>query len=167
MLYSALPHEHQHRIFAPHSNNKRRVILATNIAETSITIQGLRYVVDTGFMKVRTFDPNKNIDLLRIMPISKANALQRAGRAGREAEGKCFRLYTKNDYDDIADQMVPEILRSELSGPILQLKAIGVPAIRDLQFMDQPSAELFDKCLSLLRELKCITPDEKITEYGL
>ena len=91
-------------------------------------------------MKVRTFDSNKNIDCLRIVPISKANALQRSGRAGREGPGKCFRLYTKNDYDEIPDQMTPEILRSELSGPILQLKAIGVPNIKNLQFMDQPSS---------------------------
>ena len=107
MLYSALPHEYQHKIFAPHDPSKRRVILATNIAETSITINGLRYVIDTGFMKIRTYDSNKNIDLLRIVPISKANAQQRAGRAGREGPGKCFRLYTKNDYDEIPDQMTP------------------------------------------------------------
>ena len=83
MLYSALPHEYQHKIFDAHDFSVRRIILATNIAETSITINGLRYVVDTGFMKVRTYDSQKNVDLLRVVPISKANSLQRAGRAGR------------------------------------------------------------------------------------
>lgn len=96
MLYSALPHEYQHKIFSPHNRNIRRIILATNIAETSITITGLRYVIDPGFMKIRVYDSTKNIDMLSVVPISKANALQRAGRAGREFEGKCFRLYVKN-----------------------------------------------------------------------
>lgn len=82
MLYSALPHEYQHSIFHK-NNNKRRIILSTNIAETSVTISGLRYVVDSGFMKVRNYDPRKFIDVLAVVPISKANALQRAGRAGR------------------------------------------------------------------------------------
>lgn len=112
MLYSALPHEYQHQIFVPSEHSKRKVILATNIAETSITINGLRYVVDTGFMKIRVYDSVKNIDMLTVVPISKANALQRAGRAGREAEGKCFRLYGKGDYDELKEQIVPEILRS-------------------------------------------------------
>lgn len=84
MLYSALPHEYQHSIFTPNEQGKRRVILATNIAETSITINKLRYVVDPGFMKIRVYDSIKNIDMLTVVPISKANALQRAGRAGRE-----------------------------------------------------------------------------------
>ena len=117
-------------------------------------------------MKVRTFDPNKNIDLLSIVPISKANSLQRAGRAGRETEGKCFRLFTQNDFDNLSEQTVPEILRSELSGPILQLKAIGISKIKELEFMDQPSTELLDRCINLLKELKCISGDERITDYG-
>lgn len=84
MLYSALPHEYQHRIFEKKDNSDtRRIILATNIAETSVTIPGVRYVVDCGFMKVRTYDNQKLFDILSIVPVSKANALQRAGRAGR------------------------------------------------------------------------------------
>lgn len=101
MLYSALPHEYQHSIFTPGQQGRRRVILATNIAETSITINGLRYVVDPGFMKIRVYDSVKNIDMLTIVPISKANAMQRTGRAGREAEGKCYRLYIKNDFEEL------------------------------------------------------------------
>jgi HrpA-like RNA helicase len=100
MLYSALPHEYQHLIFEKKAGSEtRRIILATNIAETSITIPGVRYVVDCGFMKVRAYDNQKLFDILTIVPVSKANALQRAGRAGREAPGKCFRLYLKNSYE--------------------------------------------------------------------
>jgi HrpA-like RNA helicase len=83
-------------------------------------------------MKIRVYNSFKNVDMLTIVPISKANALQRAGRAGREAPGKCYRLYTKNDHDELQEQIIPEILRSELTGPLLQLKAIGVPKIAEL-----------------------------------
>lgn len=77
-------------------------------------------------MKIRVYDPLKMLDVLAVVPVSKANALQRSGRAGREAKGKCYRLYLKNAFDEMEEQMTPEILRSELSGPILQLKAIGI-----------------------------------------
>ncbi len=118
-------------------------------------------------MKIRVYDPTKMLDVLAVVPISKANSLQRSGRAGREAKGKCYRLYLKNAYDEMDEQMVPEILRSELSGPILQLKAIGIEDIYGLDFMDRPSDETFNSCLTLLREIKCLKEnEEKITEYG-
>ncbi len=85
----------------------RRIILATNIAQTSVTIPGVRYVVDCGFMKIRTFDNQKLFDILSIVPVSKANALQRSGRAGRQAPGKCFRLYLKNSFEELKAQTVP------------------------------------------------------------
>ena len=127
MLYSALPNEYQHQVFDRQAHEtERRIILSTNIAETSVTIPGVRYVVDCGFMKIRTYDNQRSLDMLTIVPISRANAQQRAGRAGREASGQCYRLYPKFSYDDMKEYNIPEILRSELSGPILQLKAIGV-----------------------------------------
>lgn len=108
MLYSALPHEYQHQVFdIDPTKQTRKIILATNIAETSITIPGVRYVIDSGFMKIRIYDNLKFLDMLTIVPISKANAMQRAGRAGREAEGKCYRLYLKNNYEDLKAQTSP------------------------------------------------------------
>lgn len=103
MLYSALPSQYQHQIFVPEKgeNPPRRVILATNIAETSVTINGVRYVIDSGVMKIRMYDPLKMIDVLSVVPVSKANSLQRAGRAGRQDKGKCFRLYLKNAFDEL------------------------------------------------------------------
>ena len=89
-------------------------------------------------MKVRTYDNQKLLDMLTVIPVSKANATQRAGRAGREAPGKCYQLYPKNAFDELEAYSIPEILRSELSGPLLQLKAIGIPSILELEFMDQP-----------------------------
>ncbi len=139
MLYSALPHEYQHHVFErTDSLTIRRVILSTNIAQTSVTIPGVRFVVDCGFMKVRTYDNHKILDMLTVIPVSRANAMQRAGRAGREAPGKCYQLYPKNAFNQLKQYNIPEILRSELSGPILQLKAIGVDSILKLEFMDQP-----------------------------
>lgn len=85
----------------------RKVILATNIAETSVTIPSVRYVIDAGFMKIRMFDHHKLVDMLVVVPVSKANALQRAGRAGREAPGKCYRLYLKNSYEELEEQTSP------------------------------------------------------------
>ena len=104
-------------------------------------------MIDCGFMKIRVYDPLKMLDVLTVVPISKANSLQRSGRAGREAKGRCYRMYLKNNYDELAEQMLPEILRSELSGPILQLKAIGIEKIFELDFMDRPSDELLERCL--------------------
>lgn len=108
MLYSALPHEYQHQIFEPkHNKSLRRIILSTNIAETSVTIPGVRYVVDSGHMKIRTYDNQKLLDMLTVVPVSKANAMQRAGRAGREGPGKCFQLYPKNAYEDLKQYTIP------------------------------------------------------------
>jgi HrpA-like RNA helicase len=102
MLYSALPHEYQHKVFERGADRSiRRIILATNIAETSVTIPGVRFVVDCGHMKVRSYDNQRLLDMLTIIPVSRANAKQRAGRAGREGPGKCFQLYPKNAFDEL------------------------------------------------------------------
>lgn len=102
MLYSALPHEYQHQVFEVRRDSSiRRIILSTNIAETSVTIPGVRFVIDSGYMKIRTYDSQRLLDMLTVVPVSKANAKQRAGRAGREAPGKCYQLYPKNAFEEL------------------------------------------------------------------
>lgn len=126
-VYSALPSEQQSQIFDPAPPGCRKVVLATNIAETSITIDYIRYVVDPGFVKQNAFDPKLGMDSLIVTPIPQAQANQRSGRAGRTAPGKCFRLYTETAYQtEMLPTMIPEIQRQNLAYTILMLKAMGV-----------------------------------------
>ena len=132
-LYSSLPPYMQQRIFdaAPPPNKKgiagRKCVIATNIAETSITIDGIVYVVDTGFSKQKVFNPRIRVESLLVSPISKASAKQRAGRAGRTRPGKCFRLYTEQAFEkELPDNAYPEILRSNLASVVLTLKKLGI-----------------------------------------
>ncbi|KAL0698893.1 hypothetical protein Bca4012_055015 [Brassica carinata] len=138
-IFSALPSEQQMRVFAPAPNGFRKVVLATNIAETSITIPEIRYVVDTGVVKARTYDPSKGMESLDVVPTSKAQALQRSGRAGREGPGKCYRLYPQREFEKLEDSTKPEIKRCNLSNVILQLKALGIDDIDGFDFIDKPS----------------------------
>eukprot|EP00899_Mesostigma_viride_P028565 jgi/Mesvir1/8894/Mv02777-RA.1 len=133
--------------------NRRKVIVATNIAETSITIEGVVYVVDCGFVKVPYYNPLSGIEGLYVVPASKANARQRAGRAGRIRPGKCFRLYTEEAHADMADDLSPEIQRLELSGTVLQLKALGVDNVMSFHWMAPPSPEAMMRALELLYAL--------------
>lgn len=107
----------------------RKAIIATNIAETSVTIPGIVYVIDSGFTKLKWFDAESNTDSLIVVPISKAAAEQRAGRAGRMRNGKVYRLYTDEEYDNLSDQTPPEMRRSDLCSTILFLKALGIDNI--------------------------------------
>ncbi|WJX77661.1 Pre-mRNA-splicing factor ATP-dependent RNA helicase DEAH10 [Trifolium repens] len=116
-----------------------QVILATNIAETSITIPGIKYVIDPGLVKARSYDPGKGMESLIVVPTSKSQALQRSGRAGREGPGKCFRLYPENEFEKLEDSTMPEIKRCNLSNVILQLKALGVDDILGFDFIEKPS----------------------------
>jgi ATP-dependent RNA helicase DHX8/PRP22 len=113
--------------------------LATNIAETSITIPGIRYVIDPGFVKARSYDPSKGMESLDVVPASKAQTLQRSGRAGREGPGKSFRLYPEREFEKLEDSTKPEIKRCNLSNIILQLKALGIDDIVGFDFIDKPS----------------------------
>lgn len=125
-LFAALPQSAQQRIFLPAPNNTRKVILSTNLAETSITVPGIRFVVDTGKAKVRQFRSRLGLDSLLVKPISRSSADQRKGRAGREAAGNCYRLYTEADYTSLEMDNTPEILRCDLGQAILNMKARGV-----------------------------------------
>jgi ATP-dependent RNA helicase DHX8/PRP22 len=137
-LYASLPTSMQSQAFDPAPPGTRKIILATNIAETSITLPGIRYVIDTGLVKVRGYQSRVGIETLNISPISQANANQRMGRAGREAPGHCFRLYTEKAFESLPQQQEPEIKRCNLSSVVLLLKASGVEDVLGFEYMDQP-----------------------------
>src|SRR6266536_277049 len=141
-LYAGLTSEQQLYVFEPAPENTRKVIVSTNIAEASVTIDGIVYVVDCGFAKLRAYNPLTGIERLTAVPISKASAKQRAGRAGRTKPGKCYRLYTESSYQALEEATVPEIQRSNLAPVILQLKALGIDNIVRFGFLTSPPAEL-------------------------
>ncbi|XP_021670883.2 pre-mRNA-splicing factor ATP-dependent RNA helicase DEAH10 isoform X3 [Hevea brasiliensis] len=163
-IFSSLPSEQQMRVFMPASPGHRKVILATNIAETSLTIPGIKYVIDPGFVKARSYDPVKGMESLIIVPTSKAQALQRSGRAGREGPGKCFRLYPECEFEKLEDSTKPEIKRCNLSNVILQLKALGVDDIIGFDFMEKPPRAAIIKSLEHLFLLGALTDDCKLSE---
>jgi ATP-dependent RNA helicase DHX8/PRP22 len=166
-VYSALPTEIQSRIFEPTPPGSRKVILATNIAETSLTIDGIFYVVDPGFSKVNMYDPRLGIDTLTVKPISQAQANQRAGRAGRTGPGKCYRLYTELAFkNEMLPNTIPEIQRQNLSNTILMLKAIGINDLIHFEFMDPPSTESIMLSLNDLYYLRAVDDESRITSIG-
>ncbi|CAG5108334.1 Similar to pea: ATP-dependent RNA helicase DHX8 (Drosophila melanogaster) [Cotesia congregata] len=145
-IYSALPSEMQTRIFEPAPPGSRKVVIATNIAETSLTIDGIYYVVDPGFVKQKVYNSKTGMDSLIVTPISQAAAKQRAGRAGRTGPGKCYRLYTERAYrDEMLPTPVPEIQRTNLATTVLQLKTMGINDLLNFGFMDPPPAESLKK----------------------
>ena len=138
-VYSAMPSELQIKIFEPAPPGARKCIIATNIAEASLTIDGIYYVVDPGFTKIKTFNSKVGMDNLIIVPISQSSAQQRAGRAGRTGPGKCYRLYTYNAFkNEMLPDTVPEIQRTNLADTVLILKALGINDLLNFEFMDPP-----------------------------
>lgn len=165
--YSALPPDQQARIFEPAPPGTRKVVLATNIAETSITIDGIRYVVDPGFVKLNAYDPRLGMDLLVVSPISQAQANQRSGRAGRTAPGKCFRLYTEEAFrTEMRPNTVPEIQRQNLEHTILMLKAMGIDDVLRFEFMDPPPAPTTVQALKELYVLDALDENGHLTSMG-
>ncbi|KAJ6322307.1 hypothetical protein OIU77_012221 [Salix suchowensis] len=163
-IFSSLPSEKQMRVFMPAPAGYRKVILATNIAETSVTIPGIKFVIDPGFVKARSYDPVKGMESLIIIPTSKAQALQRSGRAGREGPGKCFRLYPESEFEKLEDSTKPEIKRCNLSNVILQLKALGIDDIIGFDFLEKPSRAAIQKSLEQLFLLGALTDDCKLSD---
>lgn len=168
-LYARLSSSEQHRIFQPHRG--RRVVLSTNVAETSITVPGVRYVVDAGTARISRFSRRLKVQRLPIEPVSQASANQRAGRCGRVAPGICIRLYAEDDYDSRPEFTEPEILRTNLASVILQMTAIGLGDVDRFPFVEPPdSASIRDGYL-LLDELGALEPGpigspRKLTEIG-
>ncbi|XP_039173088.1 pre-mRNA-splicing factor ATP-dependent RNA helicase DEAH10 [Eucalyptus grandis] len=163
-IFSSLPSEKQMRVFAPSPPGFRKVILATNIAETSVTIPGIKYVVDPGFVKARSYDPAKGMESLIVIPTSKAQALQRSGRAGREGPGKCFRLYPETEFEKLEDSTKPEIKRCNLSNVVLQLMALGVKDVIGFDFIEKPPRAAIVKSLEQLFLLGALTEDCKLSD---
>ncbi|KAI0667358.1 pre-mRNA-splicing factor ATP-dependent RNA helicase PRP43 [Trametes maxima] len=173
-LYSSLPPQQQQRIFdaAPPSRVSggppgRKVVVSTNIAETSLTIDGIVYVVDPGFSKQKVYNPRIRVESLLVSPISKASAQQRAGRAGRTRPGKCFRLYTEKDFmSELEEQTHPEILRSNLANTVLELAKLGVNDLVHFDYVDAPAPETLMRALELLNYLAALDDDGKLTPLG-
>ncbi|GAA6013358.1 hypothetical protein JCM10207_000867 [Rhodosporidiobolus poonsookiae] len=166
-IYSALPSEMQSRIFEPAPPGARKVILATNIAETSLTIDGIYYVVDPGFVKQNAYDPRLGMDSLIVTPISQAQARQRSGRAGRTGPGKCYRLYTEAAYrNEMLPNSIPDIQRQNLAHTILMLKAMGINDLLNFDFMDPPPQQTLITALENLYALSALDEEGLLTRLG-
>ncbi|KAL3231346.1 Pre-mRNA-splicing factor ATP-dependent RNA helicase PRP22 [Nakaseomyces bracarensis] len=166
-VYSALPSEIQSKIFEPTPKGNRKVIFATNIAETSITIDGIFYVVDPGFSKVNTYSPKAGMEQLIVAPISQAQANQRKGRAGRTGPGKCYRLYTESAFKtEMLPNAIPDIQRQNLLHTILMLKAMGINDLLNFDFMDPPPKGLMIYALEELYHLQALDSDGHLTRLG-
>ncbi|OBZ79639.1 Pre-mRNA-splicing factor ATP-dependent RNA helicase prp22 [Grifola frondosa] len=155
-IYSALPSEVQSRVFEPTPPGARKVVVATNVAETSLTIPGIYYVIDPGFSKQNAYDPRLGMDSLVVMPISQAQARQRAGRAGRTGPGKCYRLYTEAAFrNEMLPNSIPDIQRTNLSHTILMLKAMGINDLLSFDFMDPPARTDHAYCVRIALRAFC------------
>ncbi|KAI0325143.1 pre-mRNA-splicing factor ATP-dependent RNA helicase PRP43 [Cubamyces sp. BRFM 1775] len=173
-LYSSLPPQQQQRIFDPPPPPRvpggppgRKVIISTNIAETSLTIDGIVYVVDPGFFKQKVYNPRIRVESLLVTPISKASAQQRAGRAGRTRPGKCFRLYTEKDFmTELEEQTHPEILRTNLANTVLELAKLGVKDLVHFDYVDAPAPETLMRALELLNYLAALDDEGSLTALG-
>ncbi len=173
-LYGTLPPQMQQRIFEPAppplkegGRPGRKCVVATNIAETSLTIDGIVYVVDPGFSKQKVYNPRIRVESLLVSPISKASAQQRAGRAGRTRPGKCFRLYTEQAFKkELIEQTYPEILRCNLASTVLELKKLGIDDLVHFDLMDPPAPETLMRALEELNYLACLDDEGNLTALG-
>ncbi len=163
-LYARLPTAEQQRVFAPHTG--RRIVLATNVAETSLTVPGVRYVVDPGTARISRYSRRTKVQRLPIEPISQASAAQRAGRSGRVAPGVCIRLYSEDDFSSRPRYTDPEILRTNLAAVILQMTALGLGDIDRFPFLDPPDARSVRDGVALLQELGAFDGAGALTDIG-
>ena len=166
-IYANLPSELQAKIFEPTPEGARKVVLATNIAETSLTIDGIVYVIDPGFVKENIYNPATGMSKLVAVPCSRASANQRSGRAGRVGPGKCFRLYTKWAFmNEMEESTTPEIQRTNLNGVVLLLKSLGINELLDFEFMDPPPTETLIGALNQLFALQALNHQGELTKMG-
>ena len=165
-LYGAMATDQQQKVFAPVEVGIRRVIVATNIAATSITINGVVYVVDCGYIKQTTYNARTGLDCLEVVPISQSEAKQRAGRAGRTQPGQCIRLYSKKFYGSMLDSAVPEIQRASLTNVMLSLKCMGIRNVLHFDYVDPPSEKMILEALKQLYHYQAIDVDGRVTSLG-
>mmetsp|Transcript_9795 Transcript_9795/g.12843 ORF Transcript_9795/g.12843 Transcript_9795/m.12843 type:complete len:1251 (+) Transcript_9795:39-3791(+) len=166
-VYGALPSEMQSRIFEPAPEGARKCVIATNIAEASLTIDGIYYVVDPGFCKQKCYNPKMGMDSLVVTPCSQASARQRAGRAGRTGPGKCYRLYTESAYkSEMMPSSIPEIQRTNLGNVVLQLKAMGINDLIGFDFMDPPPVQTMVGAMEALYSLGALDDEGLLTRLG-
>ena len=165
-LYASLPTEQQIRVFQSVPTGTRKVVIATNIAETSVTVPGVRYVVDCGFTREKRFDARSGMESLETVRVSRVSAQQRAGRAGRTGAGKCFRLYSSADYASMAEHTEPEILRSSLTTTVLYLKVLGIDDVLSFSFPEAPRPEALSIALRQLYVLGALNENGKVTVLG-
>lgn len=163
-LFSRLSAREQERVFSPHGG--RRVVLATNVAETSLTVPGIRYVVDAGTARISRYSYRTKVQRLPVEPISQASAKQRAGRCGRVGPGICIRLYSEDDFANRPEFTDPEILRTNLAAVILQMKASGLGDIEAFPFVERPDTRFINDGIRLLHEIRALEVDESLSAIG-
>jgi pre-mRNA-splicing factor ATP-dependent RNA helicase DHX38/PRP16 len=166
-IYSQMPADLQAKIFDKAAPGVRKVVVATNIAETSLTVDGIMYVVDAGFSKLKAYNPKMGMDTLQITPISQANATQRRGRAGRTGPGTCYHLYTERAFkEELYPQTIPEIQRTNLANTVLMLKSLGVKDLMDFDFMDPPPQDVITTSLYDLWAIGALDNLGELTPLG-
>jgi ATP-dependent helicase HrpA len=163
-LYSRLSAAEQHRVFAPHTG--RRIVLATNVAETSLTVPGIRYVIDPGTARISRYSLRTKVQRLPIEPVSQASARQRSGRCGRLGPGIAIRLYTEDDFDSRPEFTDPEILRTNLASVLLQMAALDLGSVEDFPFVDPPDRRAVVDGVALLEELHALDEHGRLTATG-
>ncbi len=163
-LFARLSAEEQERVFKPHGG--RRIVLATNVAETSLTVPGIRYVVDTGLARIKRYSYRNKVEQLRVENISQASAKQRAGRCGRVASGVCVRLYAEEEFNLRPAFTDPEVLRSSLANVILRMKSLGLGTVEEFPFIDPPASKAIQDGYALLAELGAVDEANELTDIG-
>lgn len=163
-IYGAMSPEEQDKIFQTY--NKRKVVISTNIAETSLTVPGIKHVVDSGLIKQVEYDPRTGIQSLVITEHAKSGCIQRAGRAGRISEGECHRLYDEKDFKERQKFQTPEIQRSNLANVVLTMKRMGIEDVESFEFIDPPEPEAIDRAIETLKTLGAFDDNEDITKTG-
>ncbi|EGN98808.1 hypothetical protein SERLA73DRAFT_54848 [Serpula lacrymans var. lacrymans S7.3] len=165
-LHAGLTTEEQLRVFEPAEQGFRKVIVATNIAEASVTIDGVKFVIDSGFVKIRTYNPTTFLASLSTVPVSLASATQRAGRAGRTSSGICYRLYPASTFASLSRTIPPEITRTDMTTPILQLKSLGIDDLMKFEWVSAPPAESVLRALEGLVSAGMISDNGRLTVVG-